>query len=424
MKYSHPLWRTLRSLKGNQRACVVTEPLWVIPNNLFLPFVSMYMAAIGLQDKQIGMVTSFGLAMQLIWGLFSGAIADKYGRRRMMLVFGLLSWTIPCMLWTIAHGYLYFMFAVFFNSMWQVTGNCFSCMIVEDSDTEKLVNIYTILNVIGLIAGFISPIVGLFIDRFTLVPTMRGIYMLSMVMMTIKFILQYYIANESETGKRRIKECRSQSVISLTFGGWRVIVSSLREPRLFLCVIFMALLTCFNTIQITFWPLFVTTAYGISNSMLSVFPLVTSITSILVYMLVTPHINIRSIRHPLLAGLGLHVLNLLTLLVCPLIITNKIWIVFFSAICEAFALAILGPLCESIMSIVIPSKERARTNSFIFAVILLINTPAVWIAGYLSQNSRALPMIMNLCLIFVGIIVSLCILHVFQLEQKNGAKNL
>ena len=293
MKYSHPLWRTLKSLKGNQKACVITEPLWSIPNNLYLPFASMYMVAIGVQDKQIGMVISFGLAMQLIWGLLSGAITDKYGRRKMMLVFGLISWTIPCILWATAKNYPYFLLAVFFNSMWQVTGNCFSCMIIEDSDSKELVNIYTILNLMGLLSGFISPIAGVCIDRFTLVPTMRVIYILSMTMMAIKFILQYHMSYESDTGKQRIKECKDKSVFSLTFGGWGVFVSHLLHPRILLCVIFMALVTCFNIIQATFWPLFITTAYGVSNSMLSVFPLVTSITTIMVYMLVTPHINIQ-----------------------------------------------------------------------------------------------------------------------------------
>ena len=109
-------------------------------------------------------------------------------------------------------------------------------------------------------------------------------------------------------------------------------------------------------------------------------------------------------------------LGLLALLICLPIASVMIWVVFFSAICEAFSLAILGPLCESIMSIVIPSKQRARTNSLIFAVILFISTPALWIAGYLSQVNRALPMIMNVCLIFLEIIVSLCIIHVFEQE--------
>jgi MFS family permease len=421
MKYSNPLWRTLCSLKGNQKACVFSEPLWAIPNNLFLPFASIYMAAVGLQDKQIGMIVSLGLAMQLIWGMFSGAIVNKYGRRKMILVFGLLTWTVPCLLWAVARGYLFFILAVFFNSMQQVISNCFNCLIFEDGDSEKLVNIWTILNLIGLFAGFISPIAGICIDRFTLVPTMRVIYTLSMVLMTIKFILQYCMSQESEEGKRCIKEYKGKSLLSLSFSGWGESVFALRQPRLLLCVILGALLTCFNNIHDTFWPLFVTKAYGVSDSLISTFSLVTSITSIVVFMLVSSRIKIHSIRYPLLVGMGLHALSLIILL--AFLPTTALWAVFFSVICKAFALAVLNPLIESIMLVVVPENGRARINSLVIAVMLLISIPAGWIAGYLSQYNRALPMVMNLCFIFIGIIVSLFIVHVFQTHQKEEVLN-
>jgi MFS family permease len=420
MKTSHPLWQTLRSLKGNQRACVVTEPLWAIPNNLFLPFVSVYMAAVGLQDAQIGMVASFGLAMQFLWGLFSGAIVDKYGRRQMMLVFGLLSWTIPCMLWASAQGYWYFMLAVFLNSMWRVTGNSFSCMIVEDGDSNQLINIYAILNLFGLLAGFISPVIGLCIDRFTLVPTMRIIYLLAMILMTIKFLLQYRMAKESNIGKRRMEESKDSSLFSLTFGGWSVFVSALHQTQLWLYVVLMVLMTCFNIVQATFWPLFITTAYGVSASMLSIFPLVKAIITILVYLLVTSHINLHSIRRPLLVGMGSQLLGLTIIIVCLPFGATAIWAVFFSAVCEAFALAVLGPLCESLMSVSIPAKERARTNSLITAMILLISIPAGWIAGQLSQHSRVLPLVFNLCLLITEILVALYITRGSAKERKQN----
>lgn len=137
------------------------------------------MAAIGLQDARIGMVASLGLAAQFLSGLFSGAIVDKYGRRWSMLVFGLLSWLIPCLLWAGARSYWYFAVAAVLNGMWRVTGSSFSCMIVEDGDMEQLINIYTILNLFGLLAGFLSPLAGLCIGRFSLVPTMRVIYLAS-----------------------------------------------------------------------------------------------------------------------------------------------------------------------------------------------------------------------------------------------------
>ncbi len=54
----------LFSLKGNPRACIWVEPLWGIPYNLYLPYVTLFMTAIGLSYAEIGYVTwrSRGLA--------------------------------------------------------------------------------------------------------------------------------------------------------------------------------------------------------------------------------------------------------------------------------------------------------------------------------------------------------------------------
>ena len=51
----------------------------------------------------------------------------------------------------------YFMLAVVLDGSVQVTGNCLGCIIVEDGDTDNLVNIWTLINLTGLVAGFISP---------------------------------------------------------------------------------------------------------------------------------------------------------------------------------------------------------------------------------------------------------------------------
>ena len=78
---THSLIVALRSLTGNPRGCVYTEPLWGIPYNLFAPYVSVYMVALGLSDKDIGIVLSVSWGFQVLWALLSGAITDKVGRR-------------------------------------------------------------------------------------------------------------------------------------------------------------------------------------------------------------------------------------------------------------------------------------------------------------------------------------------------------
>ena len=56
----HPFISALTGLKGNPRACVYTEPLWGIPFNLYGPYVTLYMYALGLGDSRIGLVISIG----------------------------------------------------------------------------------------------------------------------------------------------------------------------------------------------------------------------------------------------------------------------------------------------------------------------------------------------------------------------------
>jgi MFS family permease len=407
MNAARALWQSLWALKGNQRALIMTEPLWAVPYNLFLPFASMYMAAIGLNVTEIGLVASLGLASEFLWGLLSGAVVDKYGRRASMLLFGLLSWTLPCALWALAREPWHFALAALLNGMWRVMGNGFSCMIVEGEDRERLIHVYTILNIIGILAGFLSPLVGLMIGRFTLVSAMRAMYAAAMILMTAKFFALYRLSQERPIGYHRVEECVGQPLIRLAFSGWPAFRAALHVKRMRLLVILMVLMTCFGTIQANFWPLFVTREFLVSDSGMSVFPLVKSAITLLVFFTITPRIHLTRVQSPLVLGLTAQGLGLVALVAFRPMAGAAIFPVFFSAACDAFALAVLGPLTESMMSVTIPGAERARINSLIFASILLVSTPAGFIAGQLAARSRVLPLIMNLALVAAEIIVAL-----------------
>ena len=74
---NHSLIRALVNLTGNQRGCVYTEPLWGIPFNLYTPYVSVFMVALGLSDHSIGLVVSIAWVSQLVFALLGGVITDK-----------------------------------------------------------------------------------------------------------------------------------------------------------------------------------------------------------------------------------------------------------------------------------------------------------------------------------------------------------
>ena len=397
---------TIRALNKNQRAAVIAEPLWAVPYYLFLPFASIYMAAVGLSDAQIGFVVSLGLALQVIWSLLSGAIIDKYGRRPTMLAFTILSWTIPCLLWAAAQNYWYFVIAIFFNSMWRVTGNCFSCIIVEDGDNAVLVRVYAIFGVIGLLAGFLSPAAGLAIEGTGLISAMRVIYLAALFLMAAKALLLFFRSRESGVGLRRREESKGHSLLSLALGGWPEFKAAIRTPRVLLCVIFLALSSCFNTVQATFFPLLATGAYGISDAMYSMLPFLKSAVMLLVYLFIAPRIRLSSVRKPLFLALIVHAAGLIVLLLGLNIAGGALWAAFFAAACEAFAFAILTPLGESLMAVNIEDAQRARINSLITAFILLLSVPAGWTAGRLSAADRALPFALNLLLLAAEIVTA------------------
>ena len=53
------------------------------------------------------------------------------------------------------------------------------------------------------------------INRYSLIPTMRGLYLLACLMMTIKFIVMNVMVTETRQGVVRMQETRSQSLFSM-----------------------------------------------------------------------------------------------------------------------------------------------------------------------------------------------------------------
>ena len=78
---SNYMIRTLFGLKGNPRSCIWLEPLWGIPYNLYLPYVTLFMTRLGMTPADIGLITSVTLVSQMISAILSGVLADKLGRR-------------------------------------------------------------------------------------------------------------------------------------------------------------------------------------------------------------------------------------------------------------------------------------------------------------------------------------------------------
>ncbi len=398
---AHPLFTALKNFKGNARGVVFTEPMWGIPFNLYAPYVSVYMLALGLSDRQIGTVISIGLAFQVFTALLSGMIADKLGRRRATLIFDLLSWSVPTLIWAISQNFYYFVVAAIFNSMWRIPQTSWTCLFVEDRHTKpkQLVDIYTWLYISGLLTAFVSPIAGLLIHFYTLIPTMRGLYLFASVMMAIKALSTNAMVKETEHGLQRMQETKHQSVLTNLREYRGVFRIFLKSPRTLYTLGIMLVMSSCTTISNTFWSILVTSRLHIPAQDLAYYAFARSGIMLVFFFVAMPAIREMHFKRPMLFGFAGYIISLLILVNIP---EKNYFLLLVSTLLEACSYATVSPQVDRMVAVSIDPHERARILAIIYMIVVILTTPFGWIAGALSQINRVLPFLINMTFFAIG----------------------
>ena len=399
----HSLFTSLKEFKGNARGCVYTEPIWGIPYNLYIPYASLYMLALGLSDKQIGLTVSIGWAFQIFFALLSGVITDKLGRRLTTLIFDLASWSVPALISAIAQNYWFFLVAAIVNSCWRVTHNSWTCLMVEDTDPDQLVDIYSWVYIAGLLVAFFAPLAGLLIRSYTLVPTMRGLYLFAAIMFAVKCITTYRLTKETEQGKIRMHETRHQSAFAVLGEYKGVFWEVLRTPQTLYTAGIMLILSISSLISGTFWAIIVTEKLHIPTQNLAVFPFVKSVIMLAFFFIIIPRMRKLHFKIPLVLGFAGFVLSQLLLITIP---EKGYALLMVSIFLEACSIAVVSPLVDQMTVRTVDPKERARIQSILYVGIILLTSPFGWIAGTLSQANKNFPFILNIVLFAAGGILS------------------
>lgn len=394
----HPLINTLINLEGNQKACVYTEPLWGIPYNLYAPYATLYMYALGVKDQQIGLLLSIGMMLQVFAALFGGIATDKLGRRKCTFIFDLVSWSIPSLIWTFSQNFWWFLAATIFNSMWLITSNSWNCLMVEDCPSNLLVDIYTWCTISGLLAVFFAPLAGILVSKATLIPAMRIIYGLTFVMMTAKFIILYFYSKETKQGLRRLEETKDQRIIEMLAGYKDVFKMIVRTPATRMILVIMTIINIGTMISGNFFSLYINKNLLIPESYIAYFPIVRAAVMLVFIFTVQAFINDLSYRPVMTIGAGLYVLsNILLLLAKP----QSYSMLLLYMLCESFAHALLIPRKDSLLVLFVDPQERARVLGLLYVLMIAISSPFGWITGKLSEINRMLPFVLNMILYMV-----------------------
>ena len=374
--------------QGNGRACILTEPGWAIPYHLFITYASLYMVALGCTEQQVGIVTSVGMLCAMGFSLIGGYVTDRLGRKKTTLIFDLIAWSAATLVWAAARGFAFFMVAAVINSVVRVVYTSWTCLFIEDTSPVQRVFAYSWIYVAGILAGFFAPIAGLLVSRFSLVPTMRGLYLFAFVSMTSMFLIRNRMTHETRVGMQRMVATRDMRLGQSIREYMDAAKVCLRDRTV---VVGMGMVIIVNVLQMmraTFLPILLTGDLGLSEGEIAIFPALYSAVMLFVYLFVMPSVSVGNLKTALVYGLVFNTSGYLLLAVSPV---RSYAAIIASTILSALGTAISGPVVESILANSIPDDQRAKVMSVFFVVMFGFSSPFGYLGGVLSAISDRLP---------------------------------
>jgi MFS family permease len=412
-------WNILKSFKGNARGCLVVEPLWGIPYNLFIPYAAVYMLELGCTDEHIGIITSVGLFFQVFFSFISGYITDRLGRKRTTLIFDCIGWSLAVLIWAFAQNFYYFLVASIVNSFFRIVHTSWTCLLVEDTSPEERVHVYTWIQVAGLLAGFFAPIAGWLVKRYGVVPAMRGLYLFAFVSMTSMFFIRNRITHETQMGLIKMQTTKGFNVIEVLDEYRKICMQLLKSPHTMLAFALML----FNNVQITlrntFSAILYTKGLGLSEETIGMFAATTSAIMLFIYLFVMPTLGKLKVTRPLFWGFVLSIISNGIFVLSP---PGKLYLSVLAIVIGATGMALIYPFVESLVANSINDEDRAKVMSILYVLVLGLTTPFGYIGGLLSSVSPKLPFV--LIMVTFGISVMLLfILENIERQRRPDAVN-
>jgi MFS family permease len=404
---------TLVTLEGNAKASVWTEPMWGLSMALVMPYLSVFMLALGLRDEQIGLLATIGMVSQMVFGLLSGVITDKLGRRWTTALFDVAAWVIPSLIWMVAQNFWFFLLASLINGTWQVTQNSWDCLLVEDADRKQLTKIYSLVRVAADCSAFFAPIAAVLVHSLGLEHAVRILFANAAVIMMAKIIILFHWSTETRTGRTRMEATRGVPI-------WRSLAEYrgvfgiiLRSRGSLFALAIMALVAAVSLINSTFWSVAVTGHLGVPDALLPLFPMVRSVLSIVLFFTVIPKLTAAlDLKRPTLWGFGVFLVGQLLLVAIPapgaggspsaLVYAMLAGTLIF----DSFGAGMAFMLSESLVALHVDEAERSRIMAIQRMAVMLVAAPFGWIGGWLSGMGRTYPFVLTSVLLVVGIVLA------------------
>ena len=190
----------------NIMAISVTVALWGMMGQGYRPFWALYLQNyLGASITDIGIFSMISTAESLLFQLPGGMIADRYGRRKLILA-GTVFRTLGPVFYLMAPSWEWVIPGAMVAGMTSLYMPAFNAIIAESLPSERRGSGYGVYNTITRIPSIIAPLLGgLLVDTYGLYRGVRVFLMLQIGASILGIIIRFFNLKETvvhRTGKR------------------------------------------------------------------------------------------------------------------------------------------------------------------------------------------------------------------------------
>jgi DHA1 family multidrug resistance protein-like MFS transporter len=284
-----PQGMSLRSLmKGNVLVLTVSRILWSMGDALVLPYLSLYILALGGDKPTIGWVNAMGSMAACLLYPIGGYIADKAGRARFVGISTLL-YVSSFLIFAFSPDWRWVALAVTYQNIVLFYMPALNAIMADSIPPGARGKLYALTIAIPNAVRIFTPYIGgLLIDRMTLVPAMRLGYMISFTVGLFVAFLRMRYLKETVQG-----EGMGSDVVKIFVEGYRNVLGSIRWTfqNIRGYAVVSILIAFMGSLILNFWVVFANEVIGLTEYEFGVIMLVGGVAKTIVSFVIGPIVD-------------------------------------------------------------------------------------------------------------------------------------
>ncbi|UCC62468.1 MAG: MFS transporter, partial [Anaerolineae bacterium] len=384
-------------LTGNARVVVFTEGVAAISFQWYGTYLPLYMLALGVDEMQVGVLASVLVLTKLISTLLGGYMADRFGRKRVLVVFDIVCWGVPMFLYAIAQNPWYFLAGRLINGFVYIVMPSFECLFVEDVPVERRTAVFGALQLLMAGARLLAPVAGLMVAWMGIVPAGRAIMATCMVSSITIAVVRQFTMRETSMGRERMSAVEGVPILAVVREYVATLRVAARDRGLRTFLIVRNLGAFVTTMWTTYSVIYMTDQRGmaLSESSVALLPFVSALVTMAMILLAAERLTAERVYGNLIAGQVLWLLGALFFVLSPV---GTLWFVVFWAVIDALSTALYRPAEQSYWANVVGDRERAQVFSASSALMALVALPAGPLAGAVYTRFPKGPFLLGIVL--------------------------